>query len=87
MAKRHWEDREQMRASLGSQGKWAHVWWFIGVIFAVVGIIGDAANVTLGLEPTSWFLLAIVAFLASITYFIGLAISWYLETKEAKKGE
>ena len=87
MAKRHYEDREQMRAGIGSGGKTAHIYWFLAAIFAGLGISGDAANVTLGLEPISWFLLAIAAFLASITYFIGWAVSWYLETTEAKKKE
>ena len=82
---RHWEDREKMIASLGAGGGWAHTLWFIAVIFAVLGVIADAMNATIGLEPISWFLLAIATFLASITYFIGLAISWYLKTTEAKK--
>ena len=83
MAKRHWEDREKLKASLGSVGLSAHICWFLGVIFAVLGIIADAAN-TLGLEPTSWFLLAVVAFLASIIWFFGVALAWYLRTTEAK---
>ena len=81
----HWENREWLRASIGPGGKQAHIWWFVGIIFAVLGIIGDAANITLGLEPTSWFLLAVVAFLASITYFIGWAVAWYLKTTKAEK--
>jgi len=75
---RHYEDPDKMRAALGSNAMAGHVCWFIAIIFVIVGIIGDAANANLGLEPTSWFLLAIVAFLAGITYFIGWAISWYL---------
>ena len=81
MAKRHWEDREKMIASLGSNGMSAHICWFLAAIFAILGIIADAANATLGLTPTSWFLLAIATFLASITMFIGWAVSWYLSTK------
>ena len=81
----HWEVREKLIASRGSEGLWGHALWLLAVIFAVLGVIGDAVNATLGLEPMSWFLLAIVTFLASITFFIGLAISWYLETTETKK--
>jgi len=84
---RHWEDREKIKVGIGSEGKWGHIFWFAAALFAVLGIVGDAANVTLGLEPMSWFLLAIVAFLASITFFIGWAVSWYLETTEAKEKE
>ena len=82
---RHWEDREKMIARLGASALWAHILWFLAVIFVILGVIADAVNSPLGLEPMSWFLLAIAAFLASITYFIGWAISWYLKTTEAKK--
>jgi len=84
---RHWEDREYLKANIGSGGMAAHACLFLGVLFAVVGVIGDAANMTLGLEPASWFLLAIVAILASITFFIGWAVAWYLKTTETKKRE
>ncbi len=87
MAKRHWEDREQLKASLGSSGMSAHICWFLGIIFAILGVIGDAANATLGLEPTSWFLLAIVALLVSITMFFGMGLAWYLITTDTKKKE
>ena len=30
------------------------------LLFAVVGVVGEVLNMTLGLEPMSWFLLAIV---------------------------
>ena len=33
----------------------------LGVLFATLGVIGDALDVTLGLESMSWFLLAILA--------------------------
>ena len=82
---RHWEDREKMRASLGQNGWWGHVLWFLAVIFVILGIIADAVNSPLGLEAISWFLLAIATFLAGTAFFIGMAISWYLRTTEAKK--
>ena len=82
---RHWEDRERMRAGIGSSGQWAHNLWYLAVIFAILGIIADAINSPLGLEAMSWFMLAIASFLASITFFIGLAVSWYLEITAAKK--
>ena len=82
MAKRHWEDREKLVASLGRQGMWAHVCWFLGAIFAVLGIIAGAMNSAVGLQPTYWFLLAIVAFLAGIPFFMGVALSWYLREKK-----
>ena len=85
MAQPHWADREKMRASLVGNGRVGHICWFIAIVFVLLRIIGDAANITPGLEPASWFLLAIVTFLASITFFIGWAVSWYLETTAIQK--
>lgn len=39
---------------------------FISIGFAVLGVIGDAMNITLGLESMSWFLLAVWAGLLAI---------------------
>lgn len=67
----------------------AHVLWFLGAVFAVLGVIGEAINVTLGLEPISWLLLAIAAFVASIPQLLGWHLAVYLdsiETKSKKEG-
>ena len=32
----------------------------LGLIFTILGIIGDATNRTIGLEPENWLLLAVV---------------------------
>jgi len=84
--KYHWEGRKRM-ADVRGMGLWAHAGWFLAAVFAVLGIIGDAANVTLGLEPTSWLLLAIVAFAAGMPFFMGVGMAWYLRTTEAKSGK
>jgi len=36
------------------------------LLFAALGVIGDALDMTLGLESMSWFLLAIIAGLVAI---------------------
>ena len=66
---------------------WGGACWILGAIFAILGIIGDAMNATLGLEPTSWFLLAIALFVASIPEYIGWAVAVYFDAKEAKSKE
>jgi len=81
---RLWEDRKRVIASVSRAGLWGGTTFFLGVIFAVLGVIGDAANVTLGLEPMAWFLLAIVVSVLSVTFYIGWAVAWYLSTTEAK---
>jgi len=63
------------------------LWWW-GVVCVVLGIISRITNVTLditlGLEPMSWFLLAVAFFVASIPNFIGWAVAVHLHAIEAK---
>ena len=86
--KKPWEEpfknREEMRAALSPMGLMGHVSLFLGIIFAVLGVIADAANATLGLEPTSWLLLAIVACVAGMPAWLTWAISMHLLGMEAK---
>lgn len=76
------EDREVVRTSIRSGGLGTHICWFLGVIFAILGIIAGAMSTTLGLEATHWFLLSIIAFIAGIPFFIGLGWAWYLKLKK-----
>jgi len=79
---RHWEDRDFLKKSIGTSGLWGHILWFLSLIFAILGIIWDAIDITLGLTSMSWFLLAIVMALLSIPFYIGMAIAWYLKSLE-----
>jgi hypothetical protein len=81
------EDREVVRSSLRWEGMSAHICWILGAIFAILGIVGGATDARIGLEATHWFLLSIALFAACITQSIGFALSWYLETLEARKKE
>jgi len=39
---------------------WMHgIFTYFGFAFLVIGIIGDAMNKVLGLEPTNWFIMAV----------------------------
>jgi len=78
------ENREEIRTTLSPMGLMGHVSFFLGIIFAVLGIVADAANVALGLEPTSWLLLAIVACVAGMPAWLTWAISMHLLGMEAK---
>jgi len=79
------ENRELVRTSMRWGGLSTHICWFLGAIFAIIGIVGGAIDARIGLEAIHWFLLAIALFAASITSSIGSAVSWYLENTEAKK--
>ena len=75
-------DREKAKAELAPCGRAAEICSLIFIPLVLLGIIGDAANITLGLEPMSWFLLAIATILAGIFTRIGWAVSWYLNTNK-----
>jgi len=78
---RHWEDIEYLKKGIGTAGLLGHFFWFLGLIFAILGVIWDAIDTTRFITSESWFLLAIVMVLLSIPLFIGWALSWYLKTK------
>ena len=78
---------EMIRGKAGWMRWWGASCWILGVVFAVLGVIGDAMNATLGLEAMSWFMLAIAAFVAGISWYIGWAVAVYLDAIEAKKKE
>jgi hypothetical protein len=45
--------------------RWGMAFSFLAGACLIVGIIGDATNKKLGLEPTSWFIMAVAFFLAA----------------------
>ena len=56
---------------------WGGACWIFGIIFAIVGIIGELMGTTLGLVPMSWYLLSIAAFVASIPEYLGWVVAVY----------
>ena len=76
-----WEKREEM-ANPRSEGLAGHACWFLSAIFAIIGIIAAAMDADIGLGATNWFLLAIVAALLGIPFFMGLIIAWILKEKK-----
>jgi hypothetical protein len=82
MAVSYYADPEKVKGGLAGYGRAAGIVWYSIIPFVLLGIIGDAADINVGLEPMSWFLLAIGAMLAGIFYRIGWAVSWYLKTNK-----
>ena len=60
------KDREEMEKEIRRCGTFTSILVFLGLGSAAIGFIGDAFNITLIVEPMSWFLLAI--------FFIALTI-------------
>ena len=60
------KNRDDLKAVIKRCSTFASYCMVFCVIFALLGVIGDASNTTLGLESISWFLLAIIAGLFGI---------------------
>ena len=79
-----WRDREWILSNGNRMSMSGAVCWFLGVVFAVLGILADIMNVTLGLEVTTWLMLAIAVFAAGISWYIGWAVAVYVASQEDK---
>ena len=72
------KDREEVKAEIRDCGLTAAVFTYACFIFAALGVIGDALNMTLGLEPMSWLLLAIVAGLNAMYGHVRFTVARHL---------
>jgi hypothetical protein len=76
-----WEIREKL-ADVRSAGLWGHACYFLGAIFAIIGVISAATGNDIGLGVLAWFLMAIFFMVAGIPFFMGMALGWYLKDKK-----
>ncbi len=60
------KDREDVKAEIRKCDLFGGICQYACFIFAALGVIGDAFNINLYLEPMIWLLLAIVAGLNAI---------------------
>lgn len=60
------KNREHIKAEIRRCALFGSVCQYFSFLFAALGVIGEAFNITLGLEPMSWLLLAILAGLNAI---------------------
>ena len=82
------KNREHVKAEIRRCSSFGDACQYACFLFAALGIIGDALNITLGLQPMSWFLLAILAGLNAIighTHVVAAKHLLGIET-ETKKG-
>ncbi|HEX79399.1 MAG TPA: hypothetical protein G4O19_04500 [Dehalococcoidia bacterium] len=63
---------------MGSIGTW------LGVAFAIIGIIGETTYNIIGLSPLSWYFLAIAALIFGLTCWLGWAVGMYFHVKETQ---
>ena len=75
--------QDMKKLLFGRGAKWqawnARVLPLVGSGCLIVGIVGDATNRTLGLEPTNWFIMA-------VAYFVGGFWGWICAYTAAKEG-
>ena len=50
--------------------------WPVAVVLLLVGIVGDATNIKLGLKASNWLLLGIAALVAAVFFRMGRSIYW-----------
>ena len=77
--------REEIIAAGGAHCDGGFVCGFIGIVFAVLGVVSDAMNILiLNVEPTSWLLLSIFAVLTAISSWITWMLAVHLDVMEAR---
>jgi len=85
--KEMWTESGFTKRNRGRMGIMGSVAIWLGVAFAIVGIISEATVTLLGLYPTSWYLLAIASFVFSLGCWLGWAVGIYLHDKETESKE
>ena len=78
------KSREHVRAEIRRCAWASSVGMILGFLFALLGVISDALNVTLILEPISWFLFAIFAGVAAIVPTLHLVVAKHFLGIEAE---
>jgi len=71
----------------GRMGIMGSIATWLGVAFAIVGIISDATRTIIGFYPMYWFLLAIASLIFSVGCWLGWAVGIYLHARETESKE
>jgi len=79
-----WTELGFTKRNRGSMGIMDSIATWLGVAFAIVGIIAGARDTIIGLHSTSWFLLAIASLILSLGCWLGWAVGIYLHAKETE---
>jgi hypothetical protein len=77
-------NREQVKAEIKLCSTVGTIFQLLSFLFAILGIIGDALNTTLGLETMSWFLLATFVGIASVIPSMHAVVAKHLLGIEAE---
>jgi len=75
LAQKPFKDCEQVKKEIGIWGLRTDMCICLGLLFALIGIIGEALKIDLRLAPISWFLLAVLFGVLSTGPHVHLAIA------------
>jgi hypothetical protein len=78
------KNREHVKAEIRRCALASSLGMLLGFLFAALGIISDALNITLVLEPISWFLFAIFAVVGAIVPTLHLVVAKHFLGIEAE---
>jgi len=79
------KDREEVKADIRMCDYAAAVCSIVGIILAAIGVIGDALDIALILEPNSWLLLAIFAGLGAMMTHLNYLMARHLYGIESER--
>jgi ABC-type lipoprotein release transport system permease subunit len=79
------KDREELKPIIRTMGLQGHTCLFLGIVFAILGIVAGATGASLGLNSTGWLLLAIAVFVAGIPAWLTMLWARRLLGIEPKK--
>jgi hypothetical protein len=91
--KEMWTESGFTKRNRGRMGIMGSIATWLGVAFAIVGIIGEAriisgaSNTLLGLYPSSWYSLAIASLIFGLGCWLGWAVGIYLHDRETESKE
>jgi hypothetical protein len=86
--KEMWTGPEFTKRNRGRMGIMGSIATWLGVAFAIIGIIAEAIGTyVIGLISTSWFLLAIASLIFSLGCWLGWAVGIYLHARETENKE
>ena len=86
--KEMWTGPEFTKRNRGRMGIMGSIATWLGVAFAILGIIAEAIGTyVIGLTYSSWYLLAIASLIFSLGCWLGWAVGIYLHASETESTE
>ena len=82
------KNREEVRTEIRKCAMFGGIITILGLLFALLGVIGDALDLILGLESISWLLLAVFFGLAAIgplMHSVAAKLLYGIEAENKKK--